>query len=71
MKAVAKRPPDALVAKAAGALNNPIVSLQEMPGFEYIVDSELVSSGLIGSGQWEGVLEVRSSSSPLKVESNS
>jgi hypothetical protein len=41
------RPPDALVAKAADALNNPIVSLQEMPGVEYIVDSELVDEEML------------------------
>jgi hypothetical protein len=35
------------VAKAADALNNPIVFLQEMPGVEYIVDSELVSLSVI------------------------
>jgi hypothetical protein len=53
-KSVAKRPPDALVAKAADVLNNPIVSLQEMHGVEYIVDSELVRDGndVCDIGQW-------------------
>jgi hypothetical protein len=32
------------VAEAADALNNPVVSLQEMPGVECIVDSEFVLS---------------------------
>jgi hypothetical protein len=34
-------PTKSVAAKAADALNNPIVSLQEMPGVEYIVDIEL------------------------------